>query len=384
MAANIAGMRMLTLISLAAGAYVFLRAVMPLRCGWLWKVALGVGIVLVASFYKVLRLIGGDLPFAPDLPAWLQLSYSCLYMTLIAYFVVLLVAHLVRLSVAAVSPAWRALEAETKRSLGNVSHLAMLLGVMAMVGVGVVHALMPPEPHEVPLCLPVSKPLRVAVLTDLHVDAVKDRAFMQDVVERTNALEPDIVLIVGDFADGRVAQRGAHLEPLRDLKAPVYGVPGNHEYYSGYDEWNQFLATLGIRMLNNEHVLLEDYGVALAGVTDPAARVFDREQPDVQKAVAGVPSGMPIILMAHQPQIAAQAEPAGVALQVSGHTHGGLMPGLAQLTARYNLGFVNGLYHAGRMLLYVSPGTSLWSGIPLRLGVPAEISLITIDRPDKG
>ena len=84
------------------------------------------------------------------------------------------------------------------------------------------------------------------------------------------------------------------------------------------------------------------------------------------------------MLLCHQPQLAHLAAQSGVALQLSGHTHGGHAPGIRQLIAAFNKGLVQGLYRVGNTLLYVSNGTSLWSGFPLRLFTPAEITLIQL------
>lgn len=373
-------MLMLTVISLLAGVFVWWSAVWPLRCRWWGKLLLG-GLILVAAFFfKIMRVVGGPLPFAPDTPGWFQLGFAWVYLVFMAYFLLLVVAQILRWGILSPVPAWRRLAKETKRRAVNRAQLGLLLVAAALVSVGMSQALCLPGVKEVSIPLPVKKEVRLALLADLHADALKGREFMRAVVERVNALQPDMVLIVGDFVDGTVAQRGSALEPLKELSCNcVFAVPGNHEYYSGYEEWAPFLASLGIQLLHNQHVEMAAQGVVIAGVTDPAARVYGLEEPNVAKALAGAPADKPVILLAHQPQIARQAEPAGVALQVSGHTHGGLMPGLAEITARYNCGYVCGLYRTGGgMQLYVSPGTSLWSGLPLRLGVPAEISLITL------
>lgn len=373
-------MLMLTVISLLAGLYVWWRAVWPLRCKWWVKLLLSGLIPVAAFFFKIMRAVGGPLPFAPDSPAWFQLSFAWFYLVFMAYFLVLVAADILRFGILSLLPAWRRLPKETKLRVGNRTRLALLVAVATLVSVGMSQALCQPDVHELRIHLPIKQETRIALLADLHADAIKGRDFMRAVVEQVNALHPDMVLIVGDMADGTVAQRGSSLEPLRELECKrIYAVPGNHEYYSGYEQWAPYLATLGLELLNNEHRYIQDAELVVAGVTDPAARVFGLEQPDVTKALTGAPAGKPVLLLAHQPQLALQAEPAGVALQLSGHTHGGLMPGLAEITARYNCGYVCGLYRtAGGMQLYVSPGTSLWSGIPLRLGVPAEITLITL------
>ncbi|MEE7506800.1 metallophosphoesterase, partial [Methylobacterium mesophilicum] len=95
-------------------------------------------------------------------------------------------------------------------------------------------------------------------------------------------------------------------------------------------------------------------------------------------ALAGAPAGAPIVLLDHQPANAARAAARGVALQLSGHTHGGMIRGLDRLVARGNAGFVSGAYRVGAMQLYVGNGTGLWPGFALRLGRPSELTRITL------
>lgn len=174
--------------------------------------------------------------------------------------------------------------------------------------------------------------------------------------------------------------RPVTLALLAELRAPlgVYGVIGNHDYPSGYKDWLCFLRSCGIRMLVNEHDFLRET-LIVAGVNDPMAAWNHEEGPNLPKALAGTTDGLPVVLLAHEPVFAdTSAKDERVALRLSGRTHGGLFPGLAALIARYNGGYVNGLYHVGSMPFYVSPGTSLWSGMPIRLFCPAEITLITL------
>ena len=216
------------------------------------------------------------------------------------------------------------------------------------------------------------------------MDGITRADRIRKIVERTNALNPDIVIIAGDFVDGTVPVHGDDLRPLADLKARygVFGVPGNHEYYSGYEEWMEFLPTLGIRMLHNEHVQTGGGAVVLAGVTDPVAGIMGKEVPDIRKALAGAPEKGVRILAAHQPRLAPEAAEHGVDLQVSGHTHGGMIAGIDRLVARFNEGFVSGLYTVGGMKLYVSNGAGIWNGFPIRIGVPSEIVLIRLRKEE--
>jgi predicted MPP superfamily phosphohydrolase len=160
----------------------------------------------------------------------------------------------------------------------------------------------------------------------------------------------------------------------------VFAIPGNHEYYFGYHSWMEHDAGLGIHMLLNQHVVIRRGGEALvvAGVTDLAALGSTHPAPDLASALDGAPGDAPVILLAHQPRMAARAAKAGAALQLSGHTHGGMLRGLDLLVARGNDGYVSGIYRVGGMQLYVNNGTGLWPGFALRLGVPSELTVITL------
>lgn len=217
----------------------------------------------------------------------------------------------------------------------------------------------------------------IAQLTDVHIGPTLGKDFLEEVVEATNRLEPDIVAITGDLVDGSVADLREHVAPLQRLKARygVYFVTGNHEYYSGHDEWCAELERLGIRVLRNERVSIGDGVNAfdLAGVDD-----YSAGNPDLPKAVAGRDPSRELVLLAHQPKAIHEAERLGVGLQISGHTHGGQLWPWKYLV-RLQQPVVSGLERIGRALIYVSNGTGYW-GPPMRLGAPAEITQIVLDR----
>lgn len=221
-------------------------------------------------------------------------------------------------------------------------------------------------------------------LTDLHISRLFPAAWAEKLVRRANDLGVDLIAVTGDLIDGTLPMRRADIEPLRDLRAAdgVYVIPGNHEYYFGYRTWLRHYAAMGMHVLENKHAVLTREGehLVLAGVTDQGARGAGHPVPDLAEAIVGAPSDAPIILLDHQPRDASNAAARGIALQLSGHTHGGMVVGLDRVTARANAGFVSGRYDVGGMMLYVNNGTALWPGFALRLGRPAELTRITLRR----
>lgn len=379
---------MMLIFGALLAVYVFCRAILPLRLKWGWKALLAVLLAVAAFKFHLLHLFGGPMFFSPVLPEGVLLAAAWLFSVLFLFFFLLLAADVIRLLYLLVLFCLRKKKTERFRIIGNRVNLALLAFAAVLATVGMAGGTGVPRVKEETISvnhLPDGADgLTVAVLADLHVDGITRADRIRKIVERTNALNPDIVIIAGDFVDGTVPVHGDDLRPLADLKARygVFGVPGNHEYYSGYEEWMEFLPTLGIRMLHNEHVQTGGGAVVLAGVTDPVAGIMGKEVPDIRKALAGAPEKGVRILAAHQPRLAPEAAEHGVDLQVSGHTHGGMIAGIDRLVARFNEGFVSGLYTVGGMKLYVSNGAGIWNGFPIRIGVPSEIVLIRLRKEE--
>jgi predicted MPP superfamily phosphohydrolase len=219
-------------------------------------------------------------------------------------------------------------------------------------------------------------------LTDLHISRLFPASWARAVVERSNELGVDLIAITGDLIDGTLDARRTDVEPLRDLKATdgVYVISGNHEYIFGYSTWMAHFASMGLLLLENRHIVLDRNGgrLVLAGITDRASRRTGHSARDLAAVLEGAPKGVPVILLDHQPSDARYAAKLGVALQLSGHTHGGLILGIDRLAARANAGYVSGRYNVDGMTLYVNNGTALWPGFALRLGRPSELTRITL------
>ena len=223
-------------------------------------------------------------------------------------------------------------------------------------------------------------------LTDLHISRLFPESWARAVVERSNGLGVNLIAITGDLIDGTPEARRADIEPLRNLKAAdgVYVISGNHEYIFGYDQWMAHFAALGLSSLENRHIVLERGAgrLVFAGITDRASRHGGHPVRNLAAVLAEAPKGAPVILLDHQPGEARSAAKLGVALQLSGHTHGGLIVGIDRLAGPANAGFVSGRYDVDGMTLYVNNGTALWPGFAVRLGRPSELTRITLRRAE--
>ncbi|WP_280345012.1 metallophosphoesterase [Nocardia neocaledoniensis] len=226
--------------------------------------------------------------------------------------------------------------------------------------------------------------LRVVVVTDTHFAALDRLRWSERIVEVVNAQRPDIACHAGDLADGSVAKRSAQVDPLARVEAPLgrYYITGNHEYFGDAPGWIDHMAALGWQPLRNEHRTIERDGdrLVIAGIDDPTGAGLPGHGPDLPAALAGADPALPVVLLAHQPKQIIDSAAAGVALQISGHTHGGQIWPFHYLV-RLDQPVVAGLSrHANNTQLYTSRGTGFW-GPPLRVFAPSEITVLVL-HPD--
>ena len=204
---------------------------------------------------------------------------------------------------------------------------------VSLVGVGAANALGPPDLLQVPVRLrrldPAFNGFRIAVVSDIHLGPLSGRAHTERIVRMINETAPDLVAIVGDLVDGTVEELGPAAEPLRDLdsREGTFFVTGNHEYFVEDPlSWLRELERLGVQPLRNENTAIRRGAAAfdLAGVNDIAGESRS-DAPDFDRALSGLDSSRPTVLLAHQPVLVEEAAARGVDLQLSGHTHGGQM-----------------------------------------------------------
>ena len=221
----------------------------------------------------------------------------------------------------------------------------------------------------------------IVQLSDLHTGMTIDHAFVQRVVDRANALKPDLIALTGDLVDGTVENLRADIAPLSGLRAPhgVFAVTGNHEYYAGVDAWIAELTRLGARYLRNERVTIGsgDASFELAGVDDYSAKDWPGHGEDLDAATANRDASRALVLLAHQPRQVRNAAKHGVDLQLSGHTHGGQIWPWHYLVKLQQGGLLAGKYEHRGTQLYVTRGCGYW-GPPVRLLAPLEITRVIL------
>lgn len=373
---------MLSVIAFVLALYLVVRLIWPLRLSVPLRLLLALPVFGLALHHRIVASFAGTMA-SPEIPrmAIAVLATGFTTLLLCAGFVLLidglqLLARMLRRRGAV---AWLG-----RGRLRAGAALAALL--LAVFGVNRGMAVPQPRMLEVQIAgLPAAfDGYRVLQLTDIHASRLLTGRWVEAVVARSNALRPDLVVITGDLIDGSVEARRDDVAALGRLQAPdgVIAITGNHEYYAQYAQWMQAFRGLGMQVLENQHTRVTRGGsvLTIAGVTDPVAARYGLPLPDLGAALRGAQPGAPVILLDHRPRQALQNARHGVALQLSGHTHGGQILGMDQLVKRANGGFVSGRYRVDDMTLYVSNGAGLWAGFPARIGVPSEITLITLRR----
>lgn len=231
--------------------------------------------------------------------------------------------------------------------------------------------------------------LRIVQLSDFHYDRYVDVRVIHSAVGAANQLQPDLVVLTGDFVTqgpfagryDRAAARDA--DPCSQILAGlrsrlgVFAILGNHDYYTDPDVVAEILGSRGFHVLRNQAFALEREGARLwlAGVNDVVAGADDLEL-----ALREVPAGEAVVLLAHEPDFADWVPPQRVDLQLSGHSHGGQIvlpivgpPYLPPLARKYPWG----LRRLGPLTLYTNRGVGTIT-LPIRYNCPPELTLFTL------
>ncbi|OGZ41791.1 MAG: hypothetical protein A3B04_01805 [Candidatus Portnoybacteria bacterium RIFCSPLOWO2_02_FULL_39_11] len=219
----------------------------------------------------------------------------------------------------------------------------------------------------------------IVQLSDIHLGHIHGAGFMQDVVDKTNAQNPDLILITGDLFDGMDGDLNVFIKPLNELRAKqgVFYVTGNHETYLGTNEALRILNQTHIRILNNKMIILD--GLQIIGLAYPEDNItgkivnesalldslnFDRTKPS--------------ILMYHAPANMDQAGRSGISLQLSGHAHKGQIWPFEFFTWLVYGQYSYGLHVIGDFSIYTAGGVGTW-GPPMRTTGQPEIPVLRLN-----
>ncbi len=233
---------------------------------------------------------------------------------------------------------------------------------------------------------PSARPLRIAVLTDLHVGSpFNGIAKLRRTVERTNAAQPDIICILGDLViqgviGGRFVAPETIASELKPLHASngIFAVLGNHDAWLDHDRVQGALARNGVRVIEDTGARIDTAAgpVWIAGISD-----LWTGRHDITAALSGVKDdGAPVILLTHNPDVFPLV-PNRVALTIAGHTHGGQVRfpfvGGPVVPSQFGQRFAAGHVVEGRRHLYVATGVGT-SIVPVRFRVPPAVSILTL------
>ena len=265
----------------------------------------------------------------------------------------------------------------------------LVLGALALVflisAFSLLNEAFPPSLREMRIPMPGLAPemegFTIVQLSDLHLGDLDSMKRLRQIVERVNALKPDLVCVTGDTLDGESGGDGKYCEALGGLRARygVVAVTGNHEFYAGIDKFMELARCSHWRVLRNESWII-DGKLAIVGLDDDTARRVGLPGPDLEAAMRQLPP-VPKVLLYHQPLKFAEAAARGIGLQLSGHTHAGQIPPM-DLVVWLTYEYPAGLYRRGRSHIYTSVGTSTW-GPPMRFLSRSEIVKLVLvaERP---
>jgi len=238
------------------------------------------------------------------------------------------------------------------------------------------------ETISIPGLGPGLQGLRIAHLSDFHCGAYMTQAGLNRIFDRVWAEQPDLIVMTGDFIDYHpvaIFQLSGALGGRRAPPLGLFAVLGNHDYVGhGGATIAKALERCGVRCLRNASVRVErnGAGIWLSGVDD-----FSYGETDFAAALQSVDGAEPKILLCHSPDLAGHARDYGFDLMLSGHAHGGqiVLPivGPSRVASTHGRRFIGGTVRVDSTVLHVSRGVGM-AGLPIRIGCPAEFSLLTL------
>ncbi len=266
------------------------------------------------------------------------------------------------------------------------SHARLLtfiaLGIIGFISLySLVNGLQKPVVREI--TIPIKKlpkefsGFTIVQLSDLHLEVYNFKSQVPYIVDTVNALKPDLIVFTGDLIEGDICETPGFCEYFKRLKAThgVIAVTGNHEFYTGLENFLELAKESNIKVLRNETLTIAD-SLQIIGLDDDEARRFGSKGPDLNAAIRGCDPAKPMILLYHRPVNFDQAIQKGVDLQLCGHTHAGQIPPMDLIVWLFYK-YSAGLYKKNGSFIYTTSGTGYW-GPPMRFLSRNEIVKISL------
>ncbi|MCW8853402.1 MAG: metallophosphoesterase [Gammaproteobacteria bacterium] len=330
------------------------------------------GSLMLGDVFFILELATQIIPESPTL-----YFITSAFIGLTFMFFVIAVIYDLSITVSSKVP----FDMERRKTIKIIFDVTMLIAAFSYVFRGLAQGIKFPEINHVDIKIkdfPVNN-FSIVQLTDIHVGRTIKGDFIEKLVNQTNDLTPDIVVITGDLVDLPIDKIHKDLNPLSRIKAPTYFIPGNHEYFHDLKGTINYLEILGIKPLLNDCIMIghKQNNFNLIGITDIAGERLGLLPPNIERAYKKANTEKPCIVLAHQPKFIERMNNHRCDLMLSGHTHGGQIFPFGFLVM-IDQPYLAGLYqHNDEQQIFVSRGTGYW-GPPLRILAPSEISRIII------
>jgi uncharacterized protein len=216
---------------------------------------------------------------------------------------------------------------------------------------------------------------KVVFISDVHLGAVNKTPFIKKIVAQINAVDPELVLIGGDYFDGSLSEYNSLTDPLKNIKSKfgIYFVNGNHESYIGEKGADQALQSAGVKILNDKIANIDGLNIVGADFTNDLSN-----KQNVEELLKKVNTDEVNIFIYHEPRYIDLAKASGIDLQLAGHTHYGQQFPFQFFTWLIYKKYHNGFHTGGDYTSYTSNGVGTW-GPPMRIGNTPEVVAITLN-----
>lgn len=255
--------------------------------------------------------------------------------------------------------------------------LVSFLIILVLIAISVTKVLIGPKVKTVNIKHKKTEkePLTIVHLSDVHLGLLTSPKWVGEVVNKVNSLQGDLIVITGDLVDDSFDKVKKFVPQMKELKAKhgVFAVAGNHEYYSGLENFFKFCDAANIRALHNEAINIEGK-INLIGLSDEVTKSTQSFKSHLQEILNKCDLELYNILLVHQPIGFKHTAAMGIDLQLSGHTHRGQLPPM-NILVNLNYRYAYGLHTCGNSHIYTTSGTGTW-GPPMRLFSDSEIVII--------